>query len=169
MNDNNLIEFSNLSSSIKTCSDCGSQRKKEEFCRLYKGNPQYEHATCNLCHLRHKNARTKVDPLTRKKSKIEANLNKPMQSVSTTVTQTNINSSISPSDLIDLELDDSVPQELSSESLEKINENDNTNGLLYTLDEVQELVATYFFCHLNMDLVTIGKYDIYISTLVRKS
>lgn len=92
-----------------------------------------------------------------------------MQSVSTTVTQTNINSSISPSDLIDLELDDSVPQELSSESLEKINENDNTNGLLYTLDEVQELVATYFFCHLNMDLVTIGKYDIYISTLVRKS
>ncbi|CAG8831533.1 6761_t:CDS:1, partial [Gigaspora margarita] len=33
----------------------------------------------------------------------------------------NINSSISPSDLIDLELDDSVPQELSLESLEKIN------------------------------------------------
>ncbi|CAG8837985.1 32093_t:CDS:1, partial [Racocetra persica] len=113
MSDNDLIEFSNLSSSVKICSDCGSQRNKEECCYLYKGNPQYKHATCNLCHLRCKNARTKMNPLTRKKTKIEASLNIPMQSVSTTVTQTNINSSRSLSDLVDLELDDSVPpQEL---------------------------------------------------------
>ncbi|CAG8810781.1 8143_t:CDS:2 [Gigaspora margarita] len=67
-----------------------------------------------------------------------------MQSVSTIVTQTNINFSISPSDLIDLELDDNISQELFLESLEKINENDNTNGLLYILDKVQELVAKQF-------------------------
>ncbi|CAG8541272.1 23481_t:CDS:2 [Dentiscutata erythropus] len=144
MNSKDLIEFSNLSSSIKTCSNCGNKRKKEEFCRLYKGNPQYEHATCNPCHLRHKNARKRVDQLTRKKTKLEASLNMPMPSVNTTVTQTINNSSRSLSDLVGLELDDDIPQELSSESLEKVNENDNINGLLYTLDEVQELVAKQF-------------------------
>ncbi|CAG8655111.1 13101_t:CDS:2, partial [Racocetra fulgida] len=69
MSNNNLIEFSNLSSSVKICSDCGSQRNKEEFCHLYK-------AVIRI--------------------------------------------------------------------FGKINENDNINGLLYTLDEVQELVAKQF-------------------------
>ncbi|CAG8633615.1 7083_t:CDS:2, partial [Dentiscutata heterogama] len=44
----------------------------------------------------------------------------PMPSINTTVTQTNNNSSRSLSDLVGLELDDDIPQELSSESLEKL-------------------------------------------------
>ncbi|CAG8711702.1 18815_t:CDS:1, partial [Racocetra fulgida] len=68
----------------------------------------------------------------------------PIQSVNITVTQTNINFSRSLSNFVDLELDDSASQELSSEFLEKINENNNINRLLYTLDEVQELIAKQF-------------------------
>ncbi|CAG8734156.1 2545_t:CDS:1, partial [Gigaspora rosea] len=77
MGDNNFIKFSNPNSSVKTCSCCGSIRKKEEFYYSHRDNPQYENSTCNQCRLSLKNAQKEVDPLTRKKTKLQASLNTP--------------------------------------------------------------------------------------------
>ncbi|CAG8728726.1 20970_t:CDS:2 [Gigaspora margarita] len=138
MSDNNFIEFSNLNSSVKTCSRCGGIRKKEEFCYSREDNPQYENSTCNQCYLSFKNVRKEVDLLTRKKTKLQASLNTPVPRINTTVAQANINSSRSIPDLEDLELNNDISLDQSLEYLEKIKESNDTTGFLYTLDKFQD-------------------------------
>ncbi|CAG8654740.1 32433_t:CDS:1 [Racocetra persica] len=129
------------------CSCCFSTKKKEEFYHLRGNNKLYVHSTCNQYNNnRQKNIQKENDLLTRKKSKLEASLNAPILNISTTISQTSTSSSKSLSDLIDLELDDNayVYEEFSPELFQKINEGDNANRLLYTLDKIEKFVTKQF-------------------------
>ena len=136
-----FIENPSLSSDEKRCTRCASLRKKIDFCRLHGNNSQYEYSTCNQCHIKIKNARKETDLISRKKMKLEAGLDAPMPSISTTASQANASRTLS--DLTNLELNDFLEEQSSDNSQETNNSND-ANGFIYTLDEVQELIAKQF-------------------------
>jgi hypothetical protein len=132
-----------LNSYEKRCTRCASTRKKEDFCHIRGKNLQYEHSTCNQCHTKIKNTRKEIDPFSRKKTKLKANLDEQIPTISTTVSQTNANRTFS--DITNIDLDDFL-EEQSPDALQEINNNNDANSsdLMYTLDEVQELVTKQF-------------------------
>ncbi|RGB37109.1 hypothetical protein C1646_757271 [Rhizophagus diaphanus] len=113
--------------------------KKADLFHSHDNNLPYEHSTCNKCCEKHKNTQKEIDLISRKKVKLEANLNAPIPNINIMLSQTNIDSNQTIfSDLTKLELDNS-----SFENYENnINEhNDGTDGLLY---EIQELISKQF-------------------------
>ncbi|GET03347.1 hypothetical protein GLOIN_2v1847703 [Rhizophagus clarus] len=120
-------------------------QKKADFCRSHGNNPKYEHSTCNKCYERRKNTRKEIDSISRKKIKLEANLNTPVQNISAILSQTNkIN--------MNLELGDNSSEKhkfcnITEEEYDNdnVNEyNDDADGLLYSLSEVQEIISKQF-------------------------
>ena len=107
-----------MNSNEKICTRCSCAKKKADFCRSRGNNPQYEHSTCNKCCEKRKNTRKEIDPISRKKTKLEANWNASVPSISTMSSQT---SQTIFSDLTNLELDDN-----SNSSEKHPNDNDNT-------------------------------------------
>jgi hypothetical protein len=145
----------------KICSNCHTKRKIIDFCRPRSKNPQHEHATCNKCSERQKNKHKGEDPICRKKAKLETNLNVPLPSVSTTLSRASSSTSFSNlnTNLEELELNSESGSFLDDQSTDIIimEEKDNSsaqescnnddgdgNGLLYCMDEVEELVARQF-------------------------
>jgi len=148
-----IIEISNTNSNEKICTRCSCIKKKADFCRSRSNNPQHEYSTCNKCSEKCKNKREKIqkemDMITRKKTKLESNLNAPVPSISITLSQTNIDPEQADfSHPMNFELDDGFPKNHEDLNiLQDDNDNediDNTNGLLYGLGEIQELISKLF-------------------------
>ncbi|PKY54194.1 hypothetical protein RhiirA4_472863 [Rhizophagus irregularis] len=60
----------------KMCTRCSCKKKKADFCHSHGTNPLYEYSTCNKCYekRKNKNAKKEIDPISRKKKKLEDNL-----------------------------------------------------------------------------------------------
>ncbi|CAG8832393.1 31772_t:CDS:2, partial [Gigaspora margarita] len=136
-----LNEEISQNSHHKECSRCSCVMKKEDFCRPYKGNPVHEHSTCNKCYKSRKDKRKEKGPISSKKKQLEVS----------SIAQAS-NSSQSNSYYMNIEHDDSSSEELSSDSLHEDNiqdnqDTDNVNNvdrLLYSLDEVEEVISNQF-------------------------
>ncbi|PKY57507.1 hypothetical protein RhiirA4_510082 [Rhizophagus irregularis] len=138
MNKENLEKEISSPNDKKICTRCLCTKKKEDFFRSRGNNPQYEYSTCNKCYKGRKNVQKEIDPISRKKTKLEATLSAPVLTISS---QKNINSNH-----INLELNDSSQHENHNiiEDDQYNNNVDDTDGLLYGLDEVQELISKQF-------------------------
>ncbi|PKK72621.1 hypothetical protein RhiirC2_776979, partial [Rhizophagus irregularis] len=117
---------------------CSCKKKKADFCRSHGINQQNEYSTCNKCYERRKNTRKEIDPISRKKLKLEDGLivNTPVPH------QTNIDSSRIPfTHLTNLELDN-ITQDQHNDNVDECN--DEMDGLLYGLSEIQEIISKRF-------------------------
>ncbi|CAB5372059.1 unnamed protein product [Rhizophagus irregularis] len=113
-------------------------QKEKSRCRSHGINQQNEYSTCNKCYERRKNTRKEIDPISRKKLKLEDGLivNTPVPH------QTNIDSSRIPfTHLTNLELDN-ITQDQHNDNVDECN--DEMDGLLYGLSEIQEIISKRF-------------------------
>ena len=133
-----IIEISNTNSNEKICTRCSCIKKKADFCRFRSNNPQHEYSTCNKCSEKCKNKCEKIqkemDMITRKKTKLESNLNAPVPSISITLSQTNIDPEQADfSHPMNFELDDGFPKNhedlniLQDDNDNEDDENENDN------------------------------------------
>ncbi|CAB4467142.1 unnamed protein product [Rhizophagus irregularis] len=136
MNKENSKKVPNFNEKI--CTRCSCKKKKADFCRSCGINQQNEYSTCNKCYERRKNTRKEIDPISRKKLKLEDGLivNTPVPH------QTNIDSSQIPfTHLTNLELDN-ITQDQHNDNVDECN--DEMDGLLYGLSEIQEIISKRF-------------------------
>ncbi|CAB5305488.1 unnamed protein product [Rhizophagus irregularis] len=136
MNKENSKKVPNFNEKICTRYSC--KKKKADFCRSRGINQQNEYSTCNKCYERRKNTRKEIDPISRKKLKLEDGLivNTPVPH------QTNIDSSRIPfTHLTNLELDN-ITQDQHNDNIDECN--DEMDGLLYGLSEIQEIISKRF-------------------------
>ncbi|CAG8491955.1 12121_t:CDS:1, partial [Cetraspora pellucida] len=120
--------------------------KRQDFCRLRNNNPQYEHATCNMCSERRSKKRQKTN-LT-KKTKVDTDLNVIVPSISTSLSRNNNASDFLQVDNI---INDNFKQTSEAIEIEEHNipgdendDDDNSKALLYCMDEVKRFIALQF-------------------------
>ncbi|CAG8489360.1 3548_t:CDS:2, partial [Dentiscutata heterogama] len=138
-NESNItISTSQQFSDKKRCSCCGVNKKKEDF---YRSDDPNENATCNRCYERRKNKRKETNSISKKKAKMKASTDiTPSSSSSASTSQ--INSSIE-----EIELFPEQENTLKDNKDENFGSKDygNDDSPLYSLDEVQEIIAKKFY------------------------
>ena len=154
----------------KVCSRCRSTKPVEAFCRRRGNNLQHEHATCNQCSERTKNKRDEEYAALRKRNKFENDQDTPpvyesismsrsssapsntimsrsnsiLSSISVSSISENLGMSFGESHIQDEQLSDNVETDATTYNMENSCYDNDAGGLLYSLDEVQELVAQTF-------------------------
>jgi hypothetical protein len=94
-----------------------------------------EYLTCNKCYEKCKNTQKEIDLISRKKKKLEDDLNEPVPQINTDSSQTLF------SHFTNLELLDDIMQD-DDNNVNKYD--DETDGLLYDLKEIQNIISKQF-------------------------
>lgn len=105
------------------------------------------------CSEKCRNIQRKSDPISRKKKKLKSDINTPVPNIGIISSQPDINFSHQDNffDFMNFELDDNSFKDYEklqdnqyNDNNNNVNEIDNIDGLLYGLDEVQELITKLF-------------------------